>query len=172
MKEYHDRKVPLDNVLPQNAGMAQTNSTNFGEFYREPNAAVAYQNGGKTVTLNGGGTYTDVNSSQQDSKASVMNGTGSYSTAAQIGGSQTIGSIGVQDVGVINIDDSGILNLGQSDIAIETTAAGTVRGIASSDDEEQKNYSDASGTQAQHAGSSQQGSASLETVGSGVNVAG
>ena len=172
MKEYHDRKVPLDNVLPQNAGMAQTNSTNFGEFYREPNAAVAYQNGGKTVTLNGGGTYTDVNSSQQDSKASVMNGTGSYSTAAQIGGSQIIGSIGVQDVGVINIDDSGILNLGQSDIAVETTDAGTVRGIASGDDEQQKNYSDASGTQAQHAGSSQQGSASLETVGSGVNVAG
>ena len=171
MKEYHDRKVPLDNVQPQHAGMAQTNQTNFGEFYREPNAAVAYRNGGQTVTLDGNGTYT-ADSSQQDSKASVMNGTGSYSTAAQIGGSQTIGSIGVQDVGVINIDDSGILNLGQSDIAIETTAAGTVRGIASSDDEEQKNYSDASGTQAQHAGSSQQGSASLETVGSGVNVAG
>lgn len=176
MKEYHDRKVPLDNVLPQNAGMAQTNSTNFGEFYREPNAAVAYQNGGKTFTLNGGGTYTDVNSSQQDSKASVMNGTGSYSTAAQLGGSQVIGSIAVQDVGVINMEGSGILDLRQGSVEVATSSQGTVRGIARDNDEEQKNYSDSSEAKAQTASSGNhqetQGSASVETVGSGVNVAG
>lgn len=177
MKEYHDRKVPLEDVRPQDGGMKQTNRTNFGEFYREPNAAVAYHTGGQDVVMHDDGTFTDAQgSSQGNSGISVMNGTGSYSTAAQLGGSQVIGSIAVQDVGVINMEGSGILDLRQGSVEVATSSQGTVRGIARDNDEEQKNYSDSSEAKAQTASSGNhqetQGSASVETVGSGVNVAG
>jgi hypothetical protein len=82
----------------------------------------------------------------------------------------------VQDVGVINMEGSGILDLRQGSVEVATSSQGTVRGIARDNDEEQKNYSDSSEAKAQTASSGNhqetQGSASVETVGSGVNVAG
>ena len=189
MKDYHDRKVPISEVDAQNAGYSQMTPTNFGEFFREPNAAIAYEQNGQTAILNGNGTASLMDTHAKT--ADVLNGTGSYSTAMQLGGSQTIGSISVQAEDVVNIDSGSVLDLQQDSIAVESRDPTTGAGIQIIDasqpqamiiadstlSDEEKNYSDTATGKAEvqtqdTAAGSNQASASIETTQNGVNVAG
>ena len=189
MKDYHDRKVPISEVDAQNAGYSQMTPTNFGEFFREPNAAIAYEQNGQTAILNGNGTASLMDTHAKT--ADVLNGTGSYSTAMQLGGSQTIGSISVQAEDVVNIDSGSVLDLQQDSIAVESLDPTTGAGIQIIDasqpqatiiadstlSDEEKNYSDTATGKAEvqtqdTAAGSNQASASIETTQNGVNVAG
>ena len=162
MKDYHDRKVPISEVDEQN---------------------------GQTAILNGNGTASLMDTHAKT--ADVLNGTGSYSTAMQLGGSQTIGSISVQAEDVVNIDSGSVLDLQQDSIAVESLDPTTGAGIQIIDasqpqatiiadstlSDEEKNYSDTATGKAEvqtqdTAAGSNQASASIETTQNGVNVAG